>query len=1261
MITTEEIRSYLTKICQRHEQWWTVDPLTETIADRQATFSFFQTVQTEEDGEKIPPLDLFQAIQNYIESEHILLVGSPGVGKSTSLLRCLVNFAKVELEKSKPRIPVLVRLKRYKESFSCPKDRSGMLGLIKDTLEPELWLELVDIQKLLFKEERLILILDGLNEMSSGTVRTEIDAFRKKCERCNIPLICTTREGGGNLGIKRRLDVQPLSSQEIERFLRECMPSQAQQVWQLLNRDNRELSRTPFVLWMLYNVFQETGTVSETLGEAFRQFFRSFKKHKENVPVNDERRKDWNPWMEHLAFTMLDSPDLKDPGLVISDERAEKVLSECFGDLHGNSSRIEELLKYHLLERVSDKEISFHHQLIQEYYAAEYLLPKLAELTKNESDQNCTAFQINYLNYLKWTEVITLMLGLREITENQAVRVVKLALKVDFKLGARLAGEVKQNIQPQTIQLIETLEISLRTKLFLMKIARSQYSVPYLKQILEDQDGEIEERWEALWALGRIRTDSAIVSLVQILKSQEEVLSQQASFVLQNIDIRQYSEQMLEILSNPNVALNARISAISIFEESSTPELAKHNLKVILEDPCENVTLQQRAALTFARFDESFAVGFLHQTLKSENISIRGKALQRINLIRSRLSVQTLINFIGDKNEENGLRRFALETLKKIGLEENSESFLTFFLDRDESDDIREGIAYLLISSNTKNIADHIFSILENEDESLYLRCALPKILASFGDEDLFDKLAQIFFKQNIHADVLESVIYAFRYASSAWILNTIKFILENQNNDRLIIECIRVLEALENDDAALIIIDILKNRENTSELRRRAAYSLRRWNNISEIFIELVNILQDESETTSLRGSAASALVNSRAEVVKLALMSALKNTDPSVRACAAQSLGSIGGEDVILALKEALGDSEQKVSTAVISSLTQIISPNVVEPLSQAISQINDVVGNNNTSLLRDIAASLGNSGSEHAVEPLFEMLYLDEMVRLQALKSLERVAPPSTLPRLLDLPETISYGILDTVEAIQSRCGFYNYEFHQKHLALMKLKSENTTNSSLKTNITQNFWGTVNGVAGSIEGNQNIFSSPQCHSKKEEYERILSSLQSMSITMERHPETFCSIQEEALRDYFLVYLNGDYKGKATGETTNRRGKTDIMVRLQDENVFIGECKFWKGKEALLRTLDQLLGYVTWRDNQLGVLVFSRNKNFSAVLGQIAAIIREHSSFSQESDHSETRFRFVLKYPNDAERKMDLTILVFNIPSDSEEISKN
>ena len=142
---------------------------------------------------------------------------------------------------------------------------------------------------------------------------------------------------------------------------------------------------------------------------------------------------------------MLNSPP-NDPGLVISDERAEKVLAERFRDLYGASSRIEELLKYHLLERVSEKEVSFHHQLIQEYYAAECLLPQLSELSKEQAGQKYTQFQIDYLNYLKWTEAIAIMLGLPEITENQVKHLTELALDVDLMLGARLAGAVKSGL-----------------------------------------------------------------------------------------------------------------------------------------------------------------------------------------------------------------------------------------------------------------------------------------------------------------------------------------------------------------------------------------------------------------------------------------------------------------------------------------------------------------------------------------------------------------------------------------------------------------------------------------------------------------------------------------------------------------------------------------------------------------------------------------------------------------------------------------------
>jgi len=80
-------------------------------------------------------------------------------------------------------------------------------------------------------------------------------------------------------------------------------------------------------------------------------------------------------------------------------------------------------------------------------------------------------------------------------------------------------------------------------------------------------------------------------------------------------------------------------------------------------------------------------------------------------------------------------------------------------------------------------------------------------------------------------------------------------------------------------------------------------------------------------------------------------------------------------------------------------------------------------------------------------------------------------------------------------------------------------------------------------------------------------EEYENILTIVKDMSLVMERSPKTFIKLEEEEIRNHFLIQLNGHYKGNATGETFNGIGKTDIIIRHENANAFIAECKFWRG----------------------------------------------------------------------------------------------
>ncbi|RJQ20250.1 hypothetical protein C4580_04400 [Candidatus Woesearchaeota archaeon] len=174
-----------------------------------------------------------------------------------------------------------------------------------------------------------------------------------------------------------------------------------------------------------------------------------------------------------------------------------------------------------------------------------------------------------------------------------------------------------------------------------------------------------------------------------------------------------------------------------------------------------------------------------------------------------------------------------------------------------------------------------------------------------------------------------------------------------------------------------------------------------------------------------------------------------------------------------------------------------------------------------------------------------------------------------------------------------------------------------------------------------------------SPELVLEEEHYEHILTIVTSMAHVMERSPRAFEQIQEEDLRVHFLVQLNGQYEGQATGETFNFGGKTDIIVRINDKNIFIAECKFWSGEKRFTETIEQLLKYTSWRDTKTAIILFNRNKNFSEVLKQIPAIVQSHPNFKEELEHDETTFRFKLHQNDDKEKLIHLTVVAFDVPS--------
>jgi hypothetical protein len=171
---------------------------------------------------------------------------------------------------------------------------------------------------------------------------------------------------------------------------------------------------------------------------------------------------------------------------------------------------------------------------------------------------------------------------------------------------------------------------------------------------------------------------------------------------------------------------------------------------------------------------------------------------------------------------------------------------------------------------------------------------------------------------------------------------------------------------------------------------------------------------------------------------------------------------------------------------------------------------------------------------------------------------------------------------------------------------------------------------------------------------------YERILEICASMATVLEQSPATFAALSEPDIRNHFLVQLNGQFKGDATGETFNAAGKTDILVKVESKNIFIAECKFWSGPKSVSDAFDQLLSYTTWRDSKLALFVFSKGGSFTDVLRKIDETISTHvATIRPVGPYGTSGFRYLLARPDDRERQLTLTVLAFAIPAEKAKAS--
>ncbi|NEO23661.1 MULTISPECIES: HEAT repeat domain-containing protein [unclassified Moorena] len=875
---------YLASIRQEYAQWWHVYTLTD-VEDRkrkeqQATpglFNFDLMVQTikseqpqiDENREETERLPVLAGLRKYA-AEHVLLVGRPGSGKSTALVRLLGD------EGIQDKIPVLVELRYYQTS---------VLELVKHFLESHLGqpLDSKEIEKLLF-DRQFLLLIDGVNELPSEAARLDLTKFRQKYQK-TTPMIFTTRDlgVGGDLGIEKKLEMQPLSAAQMSEFVRKYLPQQGEQMLNQLGNRLRELGETPLLLMMLCSLFQNKGEIPSNLGLVFRSFTQFYsEKIKQDVNVSEESREFWPDLLQQLGFVMTTGDNPKEITVAIPKTKAQEILTDYLR--HNNFTDpdvrartwLKDLLNYHLIQQSGDL-IEFRHQLIQEYYTAEYLLKQLPRLSDQELQQN-------YLNYLKWTESLVLMLQLVD-NEAEAQRVVRLGLAVDWQLGARLAGAVKPEFQEQTVGLVAQLEIPKLLKVELLGITESDRAIPELTKCLDDDDSSVGIM--AVYALEKIGIKATINRLIKFLDDDDSSVRIRAAEALEKIGTEATIEPLMKCLydNDSSVRRSAAEALGKIGRKATINPLVK-----CLEEDDDDSDVRRSAVDALGKIGTEATIESLIKCLDDKDSSVRRSAVDALGKIRTKATIKPLIKCLDDK--DSSVRISAADALGKIRTEAAIQPLIKCL--NYHNDFVRTSAADALGKIGKEAVIDPLTKWLDNDNYFVHSSAAFAMV------------------KMRIEV-AIEPLVEYLDYPESS-VRRMAARTLGEMGTEEAIQPLIKCLD----DDDCIV--------------RRIAASALA--NMRTETTIDpLIKCLDDDDYLVQY--SAAFALVKMGKKSGINKLLKCLNNPNIVVRIFAANTLGDIGKKRFIYPLIKCLDDEHKAVRFSAAFALYKIGEQVPIDPL--------------------------------------------------------------------------------------------------------------------------------------------------------------------------------------------------------------------------------------------------------------------------------------------------------------------------------------
>jgi len=381
------------------------------------------------------PVPLSQALG---ADTHLLILGEPGTGKTTTLqfvALCFAtkNWAKAKLDLDEAPVPVRMALREYDGEERL--DRFIIRWLHRAYVPEPLALDWL-------AEGRLAILLDGLDEVPQArraTVTEAIERFAAIPEGRCCRIVVTSRIAGYREG--RRLGVEfgqytirpfagPRDAQPyivgwlraLKSLTREVAEGEAKALLEAMEQQGglRHVISNPLLLRLAVTVYAETGELAHSRAELYRRYVQEVTW--ERAKAREEPRWSYSQIAQALEILAWE--------LQTGDKRTDVALA---GAVESNVAGVvdgREVLDYlrgwlGLLAVYGYERgdlIAFRHMTFQEYFVAQRL-----ERTWERSSKRAWHFLRPRLHHPAWREPLLLLGGM--LDENRATELVRHTLK----------------------------------------------------------------------------------------------------------------------------------------------------------------------------------------------------------------------------------------------------------------------------------------------------------------------------------------------------------------------------------------------------------------------------------------------------------------------------------------------------------------------------------------------------------------------------------------------------------------------------------------------------------------------------------------------------------------------------------------------------------------------------------------------------------------------------------------------------------------